>query len=242
MPKKNMTEEERKAWGKKMAESRAQKKTEKKAVPAQGVDPQVLAATVAAVLSEVNKHQRKSTGKVVNEGSMDKSDYADITGRLYDLPELARFAMRTNFIIKQGLQPVSWEGKDGLWHQQPSHVFKLFRLPTEEEVAESEEKGGALTKDTLIEENTHMQTDDEVASRTAAEKLGLKVGKDFSDFDELNDEMRFERVKKWLVDFLIRLPQKEAEGAPKELVVAGMVKKVHRLDGGQVMVESEKTL
>lgn len=205
------------------------------------IDPEQIAIIAAAVAKAMDKDGPAS--RTVKHRSLDKSDYPNITKRLMELPELARKAMKENYKITWNMELREYDGKDGLWYRVPVHVFKLFRFPTEEELQDSQDRGGSLTKDTEIEEQTHMQTDDESTTTAIAAKLGYKVGRDFADYDQLLDEIRFTRVKRWLTDLLIpSRPNEEQISAPKELVIGGTVKKVHQLGGGEVMVESERIL
>lgn len=247
MPKKEWTDEERKAFGKKMQDARDKKKEKveeqvKKEAPQASGD--VIAQTVAAVLKELSKEEKKTPrgGNVTELYSLDKSDYEDPTDKLYDLPELSKKAMRENYKIYWSLEMCRYQTADGAWFQEPRFVVELWRFPTDQELAESEEKGGQIKKDTEILVGKHMQLEDEAAAREIATKLGLKVGADFEDFDQLMEAMRFERIKQWIVSTLVPRHDKHAVKAPKELAIGGTVVAVHNLDDGGKMVESERVI
>lgn len=242
MAKKDRTPEQIQADKDRMAKARAART--KKTDPAPTSGTTISNETLNLLLQRLaNEDRSEDQGNSKTLYSLEKDDYDDPTDRLLDLPELRKFAMRDNYILKWKVEMAQYQKVDGIWYREPRFVVELYRHPWEEELAESREKGGALTPEAVIFENRHMQVEDDIAARQIATDLKLKVGVDFADFDELMDEMRFLRIKKWLVDYLIPpAPPSDNVNAPRELAVGGTVKKVHNLGGGEVMVEGERIL
>lgn len=209
---------------------------------APGADPAVIAATVAAVLEKMQPQKERSEAeKVRTLYPLDAKNYESPVDRLMDAPEFKRLAMHENYKMEWKVEMTKYQVADGSWVQQPQLMLKLLRRPTEEELADSIEKGGSISSDDLIEEGLFVQFEDDVAALEAARRLGLEIGKDFENVEQLMNEMRFERFKRSLMDKLLPPTPTEQINAPRELAVSGRVVKVHRTAQGP-MVESEKIL
>lgn len=74
-----------------------------------------------------------------------------------------------------------------------------------------------------------MQHEDELIARLSADKLGLKLGEgeDFETLQELMDEMRYFRIKRWLLEtFTPFRAQQHRNRKMKQKVVGGRVVEV----------------
>lgn len=197
--------------------------------------PQVTASGVVGTL------QRYST---------DKKDYLDPRERLYAIPELKKFALKDNYILEWDVEVSDYEKRDGTKHREPRFKVEMWRWPTEAELEEAKEKGNtSLTKDTQLFVGRHLQSEDDLTAKKMADELGLLVGKDFNDFDELMDEMRIERIKQWMLDLFFKNRHEETRDTGEEMAISGTVtqvrgklNKVHNPGTKDEIVESEKII
>lgn len=123
---------------------------------------------------------------IVQRYPVEASHYPDPRDRLYDLVELKRYAMRDNYIITYEVQGVTYE-KQNVTFTEPRHAVHLFRRLWDD-------NGEENSKVALVAR--HFQTEDELITKIAAQKLGL----DMSKWQEAVDEVRFLRIKQWLLD------------------------------------------
>lgn len=251
MPKKEWSDEDRQAFGAKMKAAREAKQQEKEAKKevAEAQTPEVdTAEVVRQVLAEILKGGHKdNTDRTVQTYSIDPEDYPleETVEQLYDLSELSRFAPRENFSFQMRMEIAQYDKKDGKWYREPRFIFEVWRRPTATELAEAEEKGNkALTPTTEIFVGQHIQSEDDVAAKQAAQKLGLRAGVDYEDFDDLMNRMRTERIKQWLLSLPIF-----GGNAPKpkpivetDMAISGQVVKVHNPGSKDEIVESEKII
>lgn len=248
MPKQNWTDEDRQAFGAKMKAARAAKQQDKEIKQEIEEAPAVdTAEVVRQVLAEIMKGGAKdnTSDRTTQDYSVEKDDYPDPRPELRKLPELKKYAFDENYILEWDVEVANYPKADGRWYREPRFVLDLWRYPTSVELADAQEKGNTkLTPTTQLWVGKHMQSEDDVAAKTAANKLGLKVGKDFPDFDTLMDAMRIERMKQWLLSLPVFGGEVTPSAAPQfsEMAVSGRVVKVHNQGTQDQVVESEKII
>lgn len=120
---------------------------------------------------------------------IEKSFYPDPTERLYDEPLLRRFNLRDNFYFDWEVEGVEYE-KYGVTYAEPRFIVRLFRRMFEDD--------GLTPSGQLALINRQIQHEDEIAARTAAGKLNMTDS--FESFQEMMDEMRYYRIRQWLLD------------------------------------------
>lgn len=123
---------------------------------------------------------------------VEQGHYPDPTDRLYDDPKLRRFALRENFYFKWEVTGVTYE-KYNITYTEPRFMVELWRFIFDEETGEPTGE--------MFLVNRQIQHEDEMAARIAADKLGYKIGEGerFANLQEMMDEMRFWRIRQWLI-------------------------------------------
>ena len=150
---------------------------------------------------------------VVMRYNIEPSWYPNPTERLYDEPSLRRFGLRDNFFFDWKVEGVEWE-KANITYSEPRFTCRIFRRMFAED--------GVTPTGQMALINRMVLHEDEVVARIAADKLQLrdKIG---DDFRELMDEVRFLRIRQWLLD-LFSVPKVETHSrAPRQMVVDGKV-------------------
>lgn len=144
---------------------------------------------------------------------VEKDYYPDPTDRLYDEPTLKRFALRENFMITWDVQGETYE-KYNISFTEPRFIVTLYRILFDEE-GEPTGQAALITR--------HMQHEDELAARIAADRLGYPQ----DNFDDLMNEMRYQRIREWLVG--VFTPQKFQVHAkkPMTMVIGGKAVEVY---------------
>lgn len=124
---------------------------------------------------------------------VEKSHYPDPTQRLYDEPTLKRFALRENFYFKWDVTGETYE-LHGVTYTEPRFMVELWRYLFDEETGEPTGE--------MFLVNRQYQHEDELIARVAADKLGYKIGEGekFATLQDLMDEMRYYRIRQWLLD------------------------------------------
>lgn len=127
---------------------------------------------------------------------IEPSYYPNPIERLYDLPELSRFNLRENYFFDWEVEGIEYE-KYGVTYAEPKFTVRLFRKLYGDD-------GAANGQFALI--NRQIQHEDEIVARAAADKLG--VTDSFDNFADMMTEMRFMRIRQWVLD-LFKPPQVE---------------------------------
>lgn len=124
---------------------------------------------------------------------VEQSYYPDPTDRLYDDPKLRRYALRENFYFKWEVTGVTYE-KFNVSYTEPRFMVELWRFIFDDETGEPTGE--------MFLVNRQIQHEDELAARMAADKLGYKIGpgEKFATLEEMMDEMRYYRIRMWLLD------------------------------------------
>lgn len=147
---------------------------------------------------------------------VEKSFYPDPTERLYDEPILKRFNLRENFYFDWEVEGVEYE-KYGVTYAEPRFIVRLFRRLFEDD--------GITPSGQLALVNRQIQHEDEVAARTAASKLGMTD--QFESFQEMMDEMRYYRIRQWLLDLFTPVQVHSHTKQATTMVIDGKVVEVY---------------
>lgn len=146
---------------------------------------------------------------------IEKSFYPDPTERLYDEPLLKRFNLRENFYFDWEVEGVEYE-KYGVTYAEPRFIVRLFRRLFEDD--------GLTPNGQLALVNRQIQHEDEIAARTAASKLGMQDK--FEDFQEMMNEMRYYRIRQWLLDLFSPVQVHSHNKQSTTMVIDGKVVEV----------------
>lgn len=146
---------------------------------------------------------------------IEKSFYPDPTERLYDEPLLKRYNLRENFYFSWDVEGVEYE-KYGITYAEPRFTVQLFRRIFDED--------GITPSGQLALVNRAIQHEDEVVARKAAEKLGLT--ETLTDMRSLMDEMRYYRLRQWLMDLFTPVKVNHHNRQATQMVIDGKVVEV----------------
>lgn len=119
---------------------------------------------------------------------VDKGYYKDPTDRLYQEPELKRFALGENFIFTWSVEGIVYE-KYNITYSEPKFTVELYRKMFDEE-------GNETGKLAFV--NRNILHEDELTARIIADKMGLLTPE--TNLADLLDEMRYMRIRQWLLD------------------------------------------
>jgi hypothetical protein len=144
---------------------------------------------------------------------LDPKYYPDPTPRLALEPKLSRFAFGINYVLGWEVTSVFYETIDGVKTREPRFLVELNRVMLDEETGL--DTGGRYTIRSFV-----MHEDPEAAIVVAREQ-GLDIDA-LSERDFL-DEMRYLRIKAWLMEAFYP-PKRDAEKKnKKEMVIGGKV-------------------
>lgn len=238
--RKPMTEEQREAAKIRLAAARAAKQSKKnlkREIQEELREAPSLEEQVAALAAEVQRltklqannpnlqtPEQKVSASALMEGAtigkrgihgiqyiypVEKSHYEDPTDRLYDSPELRRHAMRENFIFTWDVVGVIYESHN-VTYSEPRFEVHLFRKLFDEEGVET-------GKAALVAR--HYQHEDDLAAKVAADRLGLTDS--FDSFEQMMNEMRFWRIKQWLLALFQKPKINTHNKRPIQMVIDG---------------------
>jgi hypothetical protein len=177
----------------------------------------VMPAAVAPGLDQFGR----PTG-IISKYPVDPSYYNDPRKRLYDLPELERFAFKQNYILDFEVDQMIYETKFGTSMSEPKFTLTLKQRRYDEE--------GKL-RDGLIILGQGIFFEDQAASIKEASAMGLPI--DNSHSREFLDQMRFLRMRDWLVERLNPRRPVSTKKKLKEEVIGG---KVYRIEEGNYQI------
>jgi hypothetical protein len=215
MPKKEWTDEERKAFAEKMAASRANKQPAKITEETQTKihnedDIEQMKAQIEELKQLVFQSQRPAerpaerpteqapqgpqitaTGMIgtLHKYNTDPNYYPDYSERLAVEPRLARFAFGENWELEQSVSLSSYTTIDNRRISEPKFTIQLIGKVFDED---GEDTGQRYVRKQMI---WHEDPDSALA---VAKDNGLNV-KDYQE-KEFLDEMRYIRVRDWLLE------------------------------------------
>lgn len=235
MPKKNMSPEERKAWGEKMKAARAAKKLETKEPEVNTEDYQALLRRVREL--ETNFKNAEAQGRqaefqadrgvqVGNRGNLvgsfekyilDKSHYPDPRERLSHEARLQRFAFLVNNTLNWDVSTTNYQTQDGVNVREPRFKLELVSLHRDDD--------GELNGEAHIIRTMIFHEDPDTAM-TIANEQGIEVGNDQKSF---LDEMRYLRMRDWLLDCFYPKPA-ATNKKKREEVIGNRVVEVYEIN------------
>jgi len=228
MPKKNMTPEERKAWGEKMKAARLAKQKPTLAEPVEDIQTDV---NINELLKRIEQLEREKqsrplpTTQVTPQGligvtvkySIDPADYPDPCERLAAEPRLARFAFQENYELKFRVETASYEDKKGVNNEEPRFHLELIGKVFDE-AGEPTSKRYIMRKLVFFE--------DPQAALVIARDNGVEV--DQSDERNFLNEMRYLRMKDWLMGYFFPVPA-TSTGSKREEVIGNRLVEVYEV-------------
>lgn len=153
-----------------------------------------------------------------------KEHYPDPRDRLYDDPRLRRHNLRDNYILTWEVQGEQYV-KDGITYAEPRFIVQLFRRLFDD----MDEPTGQAA---LI--SRMMLHEDEFVAQIIADKMGML--QNFNSVGEMLDEIRYHRIRDWLLPIFIPVKAEEHRNKKTEMVIDG--KAVEVWDTEKVLGES----
>lgn len=154
-----------------------------------------------------------ANGKLVgttDKFSMDFASYPDPTSRLREEKVLERFGFKSNYELKWSVSTSRYQTIDGIWQQEPKFNIDLIRVLFDEETGK--DTGGRYIEYRIV---FHEDPD---AAMVIARDNGVTL--DTSDEKGFLDEMRYLRVRDWLLEcFMPKAPK--AASNNKQMVING---------------------
>jgi hypothetical protein len=236
MPKKNMTPEERKAWGAKMKAARNQKKLNEQIIktPEPSTDPDLTTLTrqVQEALAEIARLKAVQTPQPVQYASavsgvltgtneryrVDPNFYPDPTPRLRKEPRLSRFAFDDNYELKWEVQLSQYETVDKVRTKEPRFVLSLVVKVYDDETGELTNRRFVILKGVFHE--------DPDAAISIARENGIEV--DEQNEKDFLDEMRYLRFRDWLIEAFYPTPPPPSQNK-NEVVIGNKLVEVYEV-------------
>lgn len=241
MPKKNMTQDEKNAWGEKMRAAREAKQEAKEASqeleqpkvehPVPQVEDTIIPETSTEALlrriEELSQNQALLQAVLLNQnqgtqvrgnrmvGTTDKyivdpDNYPDPRARLYKESRLAPYAFDINYELDWNISTVSYETKDGINMREPKFRLELWRVKLDDEGNKTDGRY-VISKATFFE--------DPQAALIVAREKGLPIDEDNEKV--FLDEMRYMRIRDWLLDNFYPPTITKTKSQKKDVVVGG---------------------
>jgi hypothetical protein len=225
MPKKDMTPEERKAWGAKMKAAREAKKQaaqthDDKETIDHNDDLQVLKRRI----EELEQRQfftqpPTSTKRIITKYSFDPKAYPDPRERLILEDRLKRFAFAENYELNWEVQKIDYE-EDGDKVRAPRFLLELLVKmvdPETNEIARTQDPKTGEWKEQRYVRRRGMFFEDPDSFIAAANQMNIDVP-EFLEKDFL-DEMRYLVMRDWLFEYFFPPNNLRDKTERKELVI-----------------------
>lgn len=238
MPKRNWSEEERKAFGQKMKLAREAKETkeivdevvrqtEPKPDPIEQIAPDQDVAELKQQIAELKAYlfdkdrpqgvEVGKSGNLIGEVAkylIDPENYPDPTIRLAKEPRLKAVNFDFNYELDYEVQASKYENKVGVNMVEPRFYIQLNRVKVDDQGNRTD--GRYIAKRMIFHE-------DPQAAIVIARDNGIEL--DSSDEQAFLNEMRYLRVRDWLFDIFWPVPPMTKEGV-KEEVIGGTIVQV----------------
>jgi len=279
MPRRKMTEEEKKAWGAKMKALREAKKQgvaksnlepgivpgpkrvedtatseREQATPVVSPSAQVEEVQGETELEQLKRHVQELQGTLqtllsqqqaqpasppafqgaqvtpggvvgrITKFSVKPSDYPDPRDRLFQEQRLILQGFnRSWWDLDWSVTTTNYDGKDGLKYAEPKFQLKLIRILPDPDTQEPSNKRYVLWKGSFFE--------DPAAAMQIADQYGLPI--DESNEKLFLDEMRYLRIRDWLMEAFY--PPKPAQDKmnKREMVIDNRVVDVYEVNSTQ---------
>lgn len=238
MPKKNMTPEERKAFGEKMRLARESKKTieleNKPDIIESDQDVDSLKAQIAEMKENFDLLKRAllnnqpqpnqavgvgQGGKLVGEVEkylVDPSNYPDPLPRLKEEKRLLPLAFDYNYELSYKVEVSSYQTQSGVHMKEPKFTVSLRRIILDDQ--------GKQTNRGYLIQNYVFHEDPQTAMILAREQ-GIDI--DQSDERTFLNEMRYLRVRDWLFGCFWPIKEENFDNGLKEEVIGGQLVQVY---------------
>ena len=228
MPKKNMTPEERKAFGEKMKAAREAKKNQQPEQPKEDIQTDVNVQELLRRIEELEANKRESekqTPEVTAQGMVgvftkyitDPANYPDPVERLSQEPRLARFAFPENYELNFHVETSSYETKTGINTEEPRFHLDL--------IGKVFDDAGVATNKRYIMRRLVFHEDPQAALVIARDN-NMEVDK--SDERTFLNEMRYLRMRDWIMDFFFPKPA-TSTGSKREEVIGNQLVEVYEI-------------
>ncbi len=228
MPKIQRTEAERKAWGAKMKAAREAKARNDKIaerepeLQARLQDPQIeeLARQVKELQEQLKVRpveptqgaqltQRGVVG-TIDRYNMDLSVYPDPRQRLSVEPRLKRFSFSDNYELTYEVKPMRYPTIDGIWRQEPQFTLELIAIKYDEETGDPTDGRYTVCRGIFFE--------DPDAASIEAQQQGISF-EDYTDQQTFLNEMRYLRMRNWLLEAFFPPTNDEPKTNKREMVI-----------------------
>jgi len=144
-------------------------------------------------------------------------DYPDPRERLFSEPRFTQFALKENYVMEWKSEIVGYETKDGRNMQEPKFSLTLSYIVRDDD-------GEPTTLRHIVKRAVFFE--DPAAAITVAREKGLEVDK--TNQKLFLDEMRYLRIRDWLLDAFFPQPAKAITGK-KEVVIGGRLVEVYEV-------------
>lgn len=237
MPRKEWTEEERKAFGEKMKAAReakapqdaptfepTQESTEQPTVTLTQDQFQEMLSRIESLENQKQTTQpTQSTAQLNSQGAVvgvierfpvDPMYYKSPVDGLYDLPDLKRYAMRENYEIRWQVTPTKYQTANGTWFVEPRFELTLLRRMFDEE-------DPTLELPTKIVLGKASFFNDPPADILEASLAGVAL--EDLDKGEFQEKMRMYRYSFWLRERLNPRKPESTKAQSEQRVIGGKV-------------------
>jgi hypothetical protein len=238
MPKKEWTDEERQAFAAKMKASRAAKASQPAQVTADTQttignddDIQAMKAQIEELKQLVFQSQRPSApelpgAQITSQGligthqkyNTDPNYYPDYSERLGKEPRLARFAFEENWELEQSVSLSSYTTIDNRRISEPKFTIQLIGKVFDED---GEDSGQRYVRKQMI------WHEDPETALAVAKQNGLHV-EDYQE-KEFLDEMRYIRVRDWLLENWYAPTNTNTKSRTKQQVIGNQIVDVYEV-------------
>ena len=221
MPRKQMTPEERKAFGQKMKAARAAKSTKK--------EPTVDTDNVTALLKRIEELEQRQfftpppsapavAVRSITKFSVDPNDYPDPRERLANEPRLEEHAFKKNYELSWKVGRVNYDS-NGVHYLEPKFQIELWGIYRDPETGEQTNKRYKIHKATFFEDPT------------AAVQLAHEKGLDTTNLErEFMDEMRYLSMRDWLMECFYPAKPTGQKSNKKEEVIGNRLVEVFEIN------------
>lgn len=213
---------EAKAWGEKMKAKRAEPKVQPSPEIQSDTDVTELLKRVKELESKLTQNQQPQVtaqGMIgtLTKYSLDPNKYPDPITRLANEARLKRFAFEDNYELKFDMTTVAYETRNGVNTEEPKFELQLIGKVFDE-AGEPTNKRYIMRKLIFFE--------DPQAALTIARDNNLEI--DQSDEDNFLNEMRYLRMRDWLMDLFYPKPA-NPEGRKREEVIGNTLVEVYEI-------------
>lgn len=146
---------------------------------------------------------------IIYKWPIEQDYYPNPAERILNMPELSRFAPHQNYEVKWEVSGVEYE-KANINYAEPRFKVQILRVMFDD-------MGQPTNQRAIV--GTHYQHEDENVVRMIARDMGL----DTSDERALMDEVRFQRIRRWVLDLLTPYRQADKVESITEMVIDGKV-------------------